>query len=176
AVLMEHPAIADAVAFPVPHNTLGEDTAAAVVLKENCSITEIELRRFAAFRLTNFKIPRRIAMVAKIPKGPTGKVQRIRMVKQLGFGEASAAKSETRAQTVACRTEVEAKLVKIWEEVLRTEPIAVHDNFFELGGDSLTAAQIVSRVRDAFQFELPLSCIFDYPMVTDFAVLYESAS
>ena len=175
AVLMEHPAIAEAVVFAVPHNTLGEDAAAAVVLKEHCSVTEIEVRRFAALKLADFKIPRRIAMVAKIPKGATGKLQRVRMAKQLGLGEASAVKSEKKAESVACLTEVEAKLVKIWVEVLKVEPMAVDDNFFELGGDSLTATQVVTRVREAFQVELSLRSLFEHQTVADLAERVETA-
>ena len=175
AVLMDHPATAEAVVFAVPHNTLGEDTAAAVVLKENCSVTETQIQRFAALKLADFKIPRRIAIVAKIPKGPTGKVQRLRLTEQLGLGGAGAPKNETRAEFIARRTEVVCELVKIWAEVLRIGPIAIHDNFFELGGDSLTAAQVVSRVREFFEVELPLRSLFDDPTVADLAERIETA-
>ena len=175
SVLMDHPAIADAVAFPVPHNTLGEDTAAAVVLRENCSITEIEVQRFARLRLADFKIPRRIAIVAEIPRGPTGKVQRLRLKEQLGPGVAGDPKNDIGEEFIPCRNEVICKLVEIWTAVLNLEPIAINDNFFDLGGDSLTAAQLASRVREAFQLELSLLNLFEHPTVADLAEWIETA-
>jgi acyl carrier protein len=56
-------------------------------------------------------------------------------------------------------------LCRIWEEVLEVAPIGIYDNFFELGGHSLKATRLVSRIREAFYVELPVSCIFDEPSV-----------
>ena len=84
-VLMDHPAIAQALAFAMPHDKLGEEVAAAVVLREGVSATERELRDFVAGRLADFKVPRRIVVLAEIPKGPTGKLQRIGIAQRLGL-------------------------------------------------------------------------------------------
>lgn len=84
--LLEHPAVAQAVAFAVPHPRLGEDIAAAVVAAEGASVAPDELRAFVAERLAAFKVPRRILVVEEIPKGPTGKLQRIGLAGQLGLG------------------------------------------------------------------------------------------
>jgi len=84
-VLMDHPAIAQALAFAMPHDKLGEEVAAAVVLREGESATERELRDFVAGRLADFKVPRRIVVLAEIPKGPTGKLQRIGLAQRLGL-------------------------------------------------------------------------------------------
>ena len=84
-VLMDHPAIAQALAFAMPHDKLGEEVAAAVVLREGVSATERELRDFVAGRLADFKVPRRIVVLAEIPKGPTGKLQRIGLAQRLGL-------------------------------------------------------------------------------------------
>jgi acyl-CoA synthetase (AMP-forming)/AMP-acid ligase II len=81
--LAEHPAVAEAVAFAVPHRTLGEEVAAAVVLRTGATVTEAELRRFLAARLAAFKRPRRIAFVDRIPRGPTGKPKRAVLAEQL---------------------------------------------------------------------------------------------
>jgi acyl-CoA synthetase (AMP-forming)/AMP-acid ligase II len=86
-VLMEHPAVALAVTFGMPHPKLGEEVAAAVVLKESMDLTEGGLREFAAQRIAAFKVPTRIVFMAEIPKGPTGKMQRIGMSKRLGLSE-----------------------------------------------------------------------------------------
>jgi acyl-CoA synthetase (AMP-forming)/AMP-acid ligase II len=69
----------------MPHGALGEEVAAAVVVRDGQSVTERELRDFAAERLADFKVPRKIVFVAEIPKGPTGKLQRIGLASQLGL-------------------------------------------------------------------------------------------
>ncbi len=83
--LMDHPAVLQAVAFAVPHAMLGEDVAAAVVLREGGVATEQELHAFISQRLAAFKTPRRIVFLAEIPKGATGKLQRIGLAQKLGL-------------------------------------------------------------------------------------------
>jgi len=85
-VLMDHPAIQQVVTFGMPHQRLGEEVAAAVVLKEGLRATEAEIRAFAARRLADFKVPRRVVTLEEIPKGPTGKPRRIGLAQQLGLG------------------------------------------------------------------------------------------
>jgi oxalate---CoA ligase len=84
-VLMDHPAIAQVVTFAMPHDKLGEEVAAAVVLREGATLTEKELREFAAKRLADFKVPRKVVILAEIPKGATGKLQRIGLAAKLGL-------------------------------------------------------------------------------------------
>ncbi len=84
-VLLEHPAVAQAVTFAMPHPKLGEEVAAAVVLRPGFEAGERELRAFAAERLASFKVPRRILFVEQIPKGPTGKLQRLGLARLLGL-------------------------------------------------------------------------------------------
>jgi len=84
--LMNHPAVLQAVAFALPHPMLGEDVGAAVVLREGLSATEQELGVFLAERLAAFKTPRKILFLAEIPKGATGKLQRIGLAQKLGLG------------------------------------------------------------------------------------------
>ncbi len=84
-VLMDHPAVQQVVTFAVPHDKLGEDVAAAVVLREGATVTEKELRAFVAERLVDFKVPRKILMLDEIPKGATGKLQRIGLAQKLGL-------------------------------------------------------------------------------------------
>jgi len=86
-VLMDHPAVAQIVTFAMPHAKLGEEVAAAVVLQEGISVTEQELRDFANARLAGFKVPRKIVFLAEIPKGATGKLQRIGLAQKLGLAE-----------------------------------------------------------------------------------------
>ncbi len=84
-VLLRHPAVAQAVTFGIPHEKLGEEVAAAVVLAREAAATERELRDFATARLVDFKVPRKVVFVDEIPKGATGKVQRIGLAKRLGL-------------------------------------------------------------------------------------------
>jgi acyl-CoA synthetase (AMP-forming)/AMP-acid ligase II len=84
--LMDHPAVLQAVAFAVPHPMLGEDVGAAVVLREGLMATEQELGAFLSERLAAFKTPRKILFLAEIPKGATGKLQRIGLAQKLGLG------------------------------------------------------------------------------------------
>jgi oxalate---CoA ligase len=84
-VLMDHPCVAQALAFALPHDMLGEDVAAAVVLRDGQEVSERELRDFVALHLADFKVPRRIVLLPEIPKGPTGKLQRIGLAQRLGL-------------------------------------------------------------------------------------------
>jgi acyl-CoA synthetase (AMP-forming)/AMP-acid ligase II len=86
AVLLGHPAVAQAVTFALPHDKLGEEVGAAIVLREGAALTERELRDFAAERLADFKVPRRVLFLEEIPKGATGKLQRIGLAAKLGLG------------------------------------------------------------------------------------------
>jgi acyl-CoA synthetase (AMP-forming)/AMP-acid ligase II len=85
-VLLDHPAVLQAVTFAMPHEKLGEEVAAAVVLAEGTSCAERELRDFCADRLADFKVPRTVLILEEIPKGATGKVQRIGLAEKLGLG------------------------------------------------------------------------------------------
>jgi len=84
-VLMDHPAVAQAVTFALPHDKLGEEVAAAIVAREGQTLTESELKDFAKTRLADFKVPRKIVILDEIPKGPTGKMQRIGLAEKLGL-------------------------------------------------------------------------------------------
>jgi acyl-CoA synthetase (AMP-forming)/AMP-acid ligase II len=85
-VLLDHPAVAQVCTFAMPHERLGEEVAAAVVLVEGIPATERELRDFCAGRLADFKVPRKMVLVPEIPKGATGKIQRIGLAEKLGLG------------------------------------------------------------------------------------------
>ncbi len=84
-ILMDHPAVAQVVTFAMPHAKLGEEVAAAVVLREGHTIEEPALRDFCAQRLAPFKVPRKIVFLPEIPKGATGKLQRIGLAEKLGL-------------------------------------------------------------------------------------------
>jgi acyl-CoA synthetase (AMP-forming)/AMP-acid ligase II len=166
--LLEHPAVAEAVTFAVPHATLGEDVAAAVVLRPNADATAKDIRQFAAGRLADFKVPRQVLIVAQLPKGSTGKVQRIGLAEKLGLGSAA---SRTFA---APRTPLETILAGIWADVLRLEQVGIHDDFFALGGDSLLAAHVLTSIHDAVHLDVGVVSLFDAPTVAEMAEYLET--
>ena len=84
-VLMDHPAVAQCVAFAIPHAKLGEEVGAAVVLREGAEASERDIRNFASERMADFKVPRKVVILDEIPKGATGKMQRIGMAEKLGL-------------------------------------------------------------------------------------------
>lgn len=85
SVLLDHPDVAQVVTFAVPHEKLGEEVGAAVVLKERAGATEQDLRDFASGKIADFKVPRKIVIMDEIPKGATGKMQRIGLAEKLGL-------------------------------------------------------------------------------------------
>ncbi len=85
AVLMDHPAVAQCVTFALPHDKLGEEVGAVVVLTEGTAASEQDIRDFVATRLAAFKVPRRVLFRTELPKGATGKIQRIGLAEKLGL-------------------------------------------------------------------------------------------
>jgi acyl-CoA synthetase (AMP-forming)/AMP-acid ligase II/acyl carrier protein len=165
-ILLAHPAVAQAVTFAMPDPRLGEEVAAAVILRPDHNAGESELRRFVAQRLADFKVPQKILIVDEIPKGPTGKLQRIGLAEKLGLA-ASGDQVETpaAAEFIAPRTELERFLAEIWQEVLVLEQVGIHDRFLDLGGDSVLATRLVARLRQLLGLELTLLDFFEAPTI-----------
>jgi len=88
-ILADHPAGAQALTFALPHDELGEEVAAAIVLKEGEEASERDIRNFASERLADFKVPRKVIILDEIPKGATGKLQRIGLAEKLGLVESA---------------------------------------------------------------------------------------
>jgi acyl-CoA synthetase (AMP-forming)/AMP-acid ligase II len=89
-ILMDHPSVEQCLTFAIPHAKLGEEVGAVVVLRAGTECTERELRDFVAGRAADFKVPRKVLFVTEIPKGATGKLQRIGLAAKLGLGDATA--------------------------------------------------------------------------------------
>ena len=160
-VLLEHPAVLQAVAFSMPHGSLGEAVAAVVVVDKTKSVTDRELRQHVADRLAPYKIPQQIVFVESIPKGPTGKVQRIGLADKLSH--------LIMAAYAHPETETEIIIAGIWQEVLGLDHPGRHDNFFVLGGDSLLAGRVTARLIKKFGFDVPILMIFQYPVLAELA-------
>jgi acyl-CoA synthetase (AMP-forming)/AMP-acid ligase II len=163
--LLEHPAVAEAVTFAVPHATLGEDVASAVVLRSHSVATPKDIRQFAIGRIADFKVPREVLIVPELPKGSTGKVKRVGLAAKLGLANGGAI-----PQTfVAPRTQLEKQLASIWATTLQLERVGIHDGFFALGGDSLRATHVLARIRDIMHLEVEVTRFFEAPTVAEMA-------
>lgn len=164
-VILEHPAVAEAVTFAVPHPTLGEDVASAVVLRPDAAATPNDIRRFVIGRVADFKVPRQVLIVSELPKGPTGKVRRVSLAAKLGLTSRVA----MRQTFVAPRTPLEKMLAGNWAEILQVERVGIHDDFFALGGDSLLVTQFVIYVYDLMHLEVDVARFFEAPTIADMA-------
>lgn len=173
-VLLRHPAVVEAVAFSFPHASLGEDIGAVVVLREGMDVAERELRQFSSLLLAPHKIPRVIVKADVIPKGPTGKVQRVSLAKILGISEAKPMEQkETLYSEIRPETPLELELLAIWSKVLNLDTIETNADFFSLGGSSIDAMRIISAIRDKYGFELQFTDFFSVPTVKELACLLE---
>jgi acyl-CoA synthetase (AMP-forming)/AMP-acid ligase II/acyl carrier protein len=164
-VLLEHPAVAEAVTFAVPHATLGEDVAAAVVLRPDAAATPRDIREFAIGRIADFKVPRRVLIIEEVPKDPVGKVQRTGLAAKLGLARGIVGPEAF----IAPRTPVEQMLAKLWAEVLEVDQVGIDDDFFALGGDSLLVSQILARVSDLVHVEIEALRFFEAPTIAEMA-------
>jgi acyl-CoA synthetase (AMP-forming)/AMP-acid ligase II/acyl carrier protein len=160
--LLRHPAMREAVAFSVPHATLGEDIAAAVVARDGQILTEAEVRQFAIRYLPDFKVPARILVLAEIPKGPTGKVQRTNLATRLAQELVVAYDAPVGA--------LEQLSAEIFAHILQVNQVGRSDNFFALGGDSIRAMQVVARLMEALGVEIPPTALFHHPSPASLAI------
>ena len=161
AVLLRHSQVVEAAAFGIPHLTLGEDLGAAVVLRREGKETERELRRFLRGALAAFKVPTRIIVLAELPRGALGKVDRAEVAKVVQHLAPIAFVPPLNAD--------EAEIARLFAEVLELPSVGRMDNFFDLGGDSLRGVALLAGVEAAYGIAAPFDLLLDRPCVADFA-------
>jgi len=161
AVLEGHGSVQGAVVM-VRASERGEAQLVGYVVGQE--VSGAELRQWLGERLPEYMVPSRVLVLREWPLMPNGKVDRQRLP------EAEAVNEGERRQA---RTAVEAVLQSIWEEVLGVRELSVTANFFELGGHSLLATQVMSRVREALQVEMPVRSLFAEPTVRGLAAEIE---
>src|SRR5439155_11287711 len=122
-----------------------------------------ELRAYLKRELPDFMVPSAFVLLDALPLTPNGKLDR----KALPPPDLAGQSQDD--GFVAPRTPVEEALARIWAEVLRVDQIGVNDNFFALGGHSLLATQLIARMHDAFEVDLPLRSLFEAPTVAGLA-------
>ena len=183
-ILETHPAVLEAAAVGVPDRYLGEDLVAFAVVRNGMCCDEGELLSFCQDHLGHFKTPTRIHFVQDLPKGPSGKVQRLRLAEEAErrtvAGSASLAGSSQKCETdgygeqnVLSATDqpIEKIIARIWSDLLAQPEIDPQDNFFALGGQSLLAIQCLSRLREEIPVILSLSDFFEHATVAQQAAL-----
>lgn len=168
-VLLGHPAVLEAGVFAVPHEKLGENVAAVVVLRQNSEASSDQLRQFARKRLAAYKVPSLIRSVAALPKGASGKVKRNALA-----GLIATTKGTDEAQ--APRNALETQLAAIWAGLLELPQVGADQDVFALGADSLAATQMRSRLRERFNVDFSFEDIFDCPTVAALAARLETAA
>jgi acyl-CoA synthetase (AMP-forming)/AMP-acid ligase II/aryl carrier-like protein len=173
-VLLSHPDVVEAAAFPIFHKRLGEDVAAAIVLRQDANVSADTLRSFVRERMASFKVPGLIRFVPEIPKGPAGKIKRDQLVAALAITPPRA-RAERENKLVAPRSELERQLAKTWTELLEVDQIGVDEDIFALGADSITVTQMLSRLRARFGVNFSFKDIFDAPTIASLAVRLEAS-
>ena len=158
AVLRENPGVKDAVVNATEISP-GDQRLVAYVIFSGAEIGSQELKDFLSRRLPEYMIPSVFIPLEAFPLTPNGKIDR----KALPAPDWSVARKDT--PYVAPRNPVEEMVAQIFQQLLKINRVGIHDNFFELGGHSLLATQLVSRIRQVFQVDIPLRAIFEHPTV-----------
>jgi amino acid adenylation domain-containing protein len=173
-VLLSHPDVDQAAAFPIPHTVLGEDVAAAVVLRAEAKTSSQKLRRFASEHLARFKVPGLLRIVPAIPAGPDGKIVRGELATMLSIAPRS--RVERNDKSTAPRSEAEWQLAKIWADLLELNEVGIDEDVFALGADSLTVTRLLSRLRARFGVDFSFKDIFDAPTVAALAARIQTSN
>ncbi|MEO7020167.1 MAG: amino acid adenylation domain-containing protein [Ktedonobacteraceae bacterium] len=171
AALVTHPSVRESVvivredipaeqrlvAYVVPQDEQADQEAAT----SNDKLTPIstQLRHFLQTKLPDYMLPSAFVVLEALPLTPNGKLDR----QALPAPEEGASQPENTYE--APRTPVEEVLAQIWAQVLHKEQVGIRDNFFALGGHSLLATQVISRLRQTFQMDIPLHALFEAPTV-----------
>ena len=172
ACLLRHEAVAEAACFAVPHPSLGEDLAAAVVLHKGFDADETTLRTYLFDRLSHYKIPSRILVIDSIPKSSIGKVQRRQLANRLEHILQAGSEKPT--------DEAERFLAEVFRDAISgCMDVGRAANFFGLGGDSLQAIRAAQRIGTRYDIELPAHEVFRHPtpqtLATRISVLRKEA-
>jgi amino acid adenylation domain-containing protein len=164
AVLNQHPAVKDGVVVVRERDSSAEKNLVSyVVPRQQSPYLVPELRNFLKRKLPEYMVPSVFVTLEMLPLMPNGKVDRQKLPRL------DDARPQPSRQFVAPRTEIEELIAQTWREVLKIENVGIFENFFELGGHSLLATQIVARLQEAFNKDVPLRVLFDAPTIAELA-------
>ncbi|MBD0373581.1 MAG: AMP-binding protein, partial [Pyrinomonadaceae bacterium] len=168
SALKEHPHVLDACVIAREGEAANERRLVAYVVT-GAALTTGELREFLSRKLPSYMLPSAFVMLDKLPLTAHGKVD------HQNLPAPDTARPELLKAYAAPRTKEEEWLASLWSQLLGVQEVGVNDDFFELGGHSLLAAQVISRIRSAFNIELPLRAMLESPTVASLARALEEA-
>ncbi|MDJ0729380.1 MAG: amino acid adenylation domain-containing protein, partial [Crocosphaera sp.] len=148
------------VAYLVPQPDITLKEAGVERQEAAASVTIEEIRQFLKAKLPDYMVPNGFVILETLPLTANGKIDRRAL---------PAPEFHNEDKYVAPRTPIEEKLTNIWSQILQVEKVGINDNFFELGGHSLLVTQLVARIRDTFNIEIPLRDLFVAPTVNELA-------
>jgi amino acid adenylation domain-containing protein len=167
-LLRRHPLISDLAVLALMDKQDNKYLVAYVVVSQDVSINE--LKAFLKQQLPEYMLPTSFVFLAALPLNANGKLDR----QALPLPEVL--RPETGTLYLAPRNDLETVLASIWADTLNMEKVGIEDNFFDLGGHSLLATQVISRICDTFQMEIPLRSLFESPTVTGLAAIMQTDS
>ena len=154
-LLASCPGVAAGAAFALPHETLGEEVAAAVVPASGARLTPADVVAALRGRIADYKQPRVVVLVDALPRVPSGKLDRRALPALCGVAAPSA--------RTPPGSPMELLLASFWRNLLKAPDVAVEDNFFDLGGDSLSATTLALSLERRLGSDLPFESLFDDP-------------
>ena len=163
AALSSHPSIKSAVTVVTDAAPEQQQLVAYLTGRTERELDGSELRRFLRGKLPEYMIPSAYHIVDQFPLLPGGKIDRRTLASESSVGAIPG------RRYVPPKTEIEEKLVQIWGEVLRADRVGTEDNFFELGGHSLMVIQVIARIRNVFDVDIPVRSLFDEPTISGLA-------
>ncbi|RAM49068.1 MAG: non-ribosomal peptide synthetase [Hapalosiphonaceae cyanobacterium JJU2] len=158
AVLTQHPQVQQAVVIAAEEESTGIKRLVGYVVSQEEHLSTAQLREYLQQRIPSYMVPAVLVRLDSLPLTPNGKVDR----KALPTPDGTIARKQ---EYVAPRTPSEELMASIFGKVLGVDPVSIYDNFFEVGGHSLLATQLISRLRQSFEVELPLKALFESPTI-----------
>ena len=167
SLLNNHPAVAQAVVIMREDSPGDQRLVAYYVTNPGATVSASELKAVVKEKLPQYMVPSAFVPMAEMVLTPNGKVDRKALPNLEGVG------SQLSQDFDMPRTPTEGAIAAIWSEVLRSSQVGRLDNFFELGGHSLLATQVISRIREDFQLEIPVRSLFTSPTIAGLASIIE---
>jgi len=168
-VITQHPTVRETVVVVHTDSVDSQRIVAYVVPQKQQTPVISELRSFLESKLPSYMIPAAFVILEALLLTPNGKVDR----KALPAPELT---QQSSSSYVPPTTPIENLLAGIWAEILGIDKVGIDNNFFTLGGHSLIATRVMSRIRQVFQIELPLRCLFEKPTIALLAKEIETAN
>jgi amino acid adenylation domain-containing protein len=163
SVLRSHPGIREAVVLTRAEAS-GENRLVAYLVANGEAVSSVsEPRNFLKKKLPDYMVPSAFVLLDALPLTPSGKVDR------RALPPPDSVRPSLEAQYVAPRSDAERMIANTWQEVLRLEKVGMHDNFFDLGGHSLLMVQVHSKLRQAFEKNISMVEMFQYPTIASLA-------